>query len=135
MSHTFDTPVHQKHPVLIPTDDRKIIAEHFGVAAGTGNAISVARMVAPPGWSEPRQTPEFQEFTLMCSGRKRVELPDGAIELAAGESLMIPPGVTVRYSNPFSEEAVYWSVCLPAFTPETVHRQEAEEPGGVTDKS
>lgn len=118
-----DSPIHQREPFIVPTDDGKLIAEHFGHAVGTGGAISIARMVAPPHWSEPWQRPEFQEFTLVSRGRKRVELEDRVVELNAGESLMVPPGAAVRYSNPYDEEVEYWAVCVPAFSPDTVHRE------------
>lgn len=114
--------IHQTQPFRVPTDDGKLIEEHFGRAANGDTAVSVARMVAPPGWSEPAQVPEFGEYTLMVSGRKRVELPDGSVELGPGESLFVPPNTRVRYANPFGEPAEYWSVCIPAFSPETVHR-------------
>lgn len=119
-----NTPFHQKNPFLVPTEDGKRIEEHFGRASYGGDRISIAHMIAPPGWSEPAQTPEFSEYTLVSRGRKKVELPDGAIVLNAGESLLVPAGVRVRYSNPFDEETEYWSVCTPAFDPDAVHRED-----------
>lgn len=113
---------HQTAPFRVPTTDGKTIDEHFGRAATSTEDVSVARMVAPPGWSEPAQTPDFGEYTLMVSGRKTVELPDGPITIGPGESLYVAPGTRVRYTNPFDEEAVYWSVCLPAFSPDAAHR-------------
>lgn len=113
---------HQKEPVEIKTVDGKLILEHIGrVATGTSE-ISIAHMVAPPGWSEPQQRPEFDEYTLMVRGRKRIEVNDTIIEISEGESLHVKAGNRVRYSNPFSEEAEYWSVCLPAFSPDIVNR-------------
>ena len=117
--------VHQTEPFRVPTDDGKTIDEHFGLASAGGADISVARMVAPPGWSEPAQTPEFDEYTLMVSGQKRVTVDGATIVLGAGESLLVRSGSTVQYANPFSEDAVYWSVCSPAFSPERVHRDDA----------
>jgi mannose-6-phosphate isomerase-like protein (cupin superfamily) len=117
------TAIHRTKPFIVPTEDGKMIAEHFGHAVGTGGSISIARMVAPPHWSEPWQRPEFQEFTLVSRGKKRVELADRVVDLHAGESLMVPPGAAVRYSNPFEEEVEYWAVCVPAFSPDTVHRE------------
>ncbi|TVR70416.1 MAG: cupin domain-containing protein [Spirochaetaceae bacterium] len=120
-----DSVVHRTAPFRVPTADDKVIEEHFGRAVGGGNALSIAHMVAPPGWSEPAQTPEFGEFTLVSRGRKRVILPDGPVILEAGQSLYVPPGVRVQYSNPFGEETEYWSVCVPAFSPDLVHREES----------
>jgi mannose-6-phosphate isomerase-like protein (cupin superfamily) len=115
-------PFHQTEPIVIPTTDGKRIEEHFGRAATDSSDASIARMVAPPGWSEPAQTPEFDEYTLMVRGKKRIDLPDGPVILSAGESLLVPANTRVQYSNPFSEDAEYWSVCLPAFSPDLVHR-------------
>ena len=114
---------HQTNPVTIPTDDGKLIEEHFGIASRGGSAVSIARMVAPPGWSEPPQTPDFDEYTLVCRGRKQVILPDGPVTLEAGQSLHVAAGVRVQYANPFAEEVEYWSVCIPAFTPDGVNRE------------
>ncbi|HKK48868.1 MAG TPA: hypothetical protein VJ932_07200 [Alkalispirochaeta sp.] len=118
-----DKPFHQTNPVVVPTTDGKTIEEHFGRAATDSSAASVARMVAPAGWAEPAQTPEFDEYTLMVRGKKRIELPDGPITLSAGESLLVPANTRVRYSNPYETDAEYWSVCLPAFSPDLVHRE------------
>ena len=116
--------VHQTSPQIFPTEDGKIILEHFGKVATSTTEISIAHMKAPAGWSEPVQTPEFDEYTLMVSGTKRVVVNGTTIELNAGESLLVRAGSTVQYANPYTEEAVYWSICLPAFSPETAHRVE-----------
>lgn len=116
--------VHQTAPFRVPTGDGKRIDEHFGLASQGGGDLSIARMTAPPGWSEPAQTPEFDEYTLMVSGRKQVEVDGETIVLGPGESLLIPAGTRVRYANPFDAPADYWSVCRPAFSPDTVHREE-----------
>ncbi len=84
--------------------------------------------IAPPGWSEPAQTPDFDEYTLMVRGRKRVEIDGETVEVGEGESLFVPRGAKVRYANPFADEAEYWSVCTPAFTPARVHRETEETP-------
>lgn len=120
---TLSGAFHQTDPFSVPTDDGKLIEEHFGLASTEESAISIARMVAPPGWGEPPQTPEFGEYTLVSRGRKRVTLPDGPVTLTAGESLFVPPGVRVQYANPFEEEVEYWSVCIPAFSLDRVHRE------------
>ncbi|RMG61536.1 MAG: cupin domain-containing protein [Calditrichaeota bacterium] len=80
-------------------------------------------MVAPPGWSEPAQNPQFDEITLMLSGRKRVEVNGETLELHPGEVLVVYRGSRVRYANPFPEPAVYWSICLPAFAPHLAGRE------------
>lgn len=114
--------VHQQTPFVVPTQDGKLIEEHFGLATGAGGQLSIAHMVAPPGWSEPAQTPEFDEYTLVSLGRKQVEANGQVYTLHAGQSIRIPAGTKVRYANPFDEPCEYWSVCLPAFSPDTVHR-------------
>ncbi len=117
-------PLHQTSPFIVPTTDGKLIEEHFGAASLGDVDQSIAHMIAPPGWGEPFQIPEFDEYTLMVRGRKRVEVDGDVIELSAGESLLVPKGSRVRYTNPFQEPAEYWSVCVPAFTPDRVHREE-----------
>lgn len=114
----------QKTPVNIPTDDGKSIMEHFGLASSGNKDFSLAHMIAPPGWAEPAQKPEFDELTIMISGRKKIEIDGDEVTLLPNQSLLVPKGTRVRYSNPFDEPAEYWSVCIPAFSPETVHREE-----------
>ena len=113
----------QSAPLVVPTDDTKVIEEHFGRASQGGDGASIAHMVAPPGWAEPAQVPDFDEYTLMVSGRKLVNVDGEEVELCAGESLLVRRGHRVRYANPFPEPAEYWSVCIPAFSPESVHRE------------
>lgn len=81
-------------------------------------------MVAPPGWSEPHQNPEFDEYTLVSRGKKKFEVDGEEIIVSAGQSILIKKGSRVRYSNPFDEECEYWSVCIPAFSLELVHRED-----------
>lgn len=114
---------HQRNPFIVPTEDGKYIAEHFGRASTQDEQQSIAHMKAPPGWSEPFQCPDFDEYTLVVRGKKRIETPQGIIDLGPGESLFIPRGTRVRYSNPFSQETEYVSLCIPAFSPEGVHRE------------
>lgn len=113
----------QSKPTRIPTPDGKIIEEYFGLASTQSSGCSVAHMVAPPGWSESYQNPEFDEVTIMISGRKIAEVDGEQIELKAGECLLVKKGGRVQYSNPFDKPAEYWSVCIPAFSTETVHRE------------
>jgi mannose-6-phosphate isomerase-like protein (cupin superfamily) len=119
-------------PVLIEGPTRieaagnlpKVIEEFVGrVNSGTGS-VSVARMVSPSGWEEPGQTPEFDEYTVVLKGVLVVEHAGGRIEVGAGQAVHTAPGEWVRYSSPGPEGAEYVAVCLPAFSPDTVHRDE-----------
>ena len=113
----------QANPLVVPTNDGKLIEEHWGNSTGNSN-ISIAHMVAPSGWSEPHQSPDFDEFTLIIKGKKKFEI-DGEIEvLEAGQSILIQKGARVRYSNPFDTECEYIAICLPAFSMELVNREE-----------
>ena len=114
----------QQNPFRVPTTDGKLIEEHIGLASTQTGAYSVAHMVAPPQWSEPHQNPQFDEITIVVRGRKRFEVDGDTIELGAGESLLIKAGARVRYSNPFDAECEYWSICVPAFSMDSVHREE-----------
>lgn len=114
----------QTTPKRIPTDDNKIIEEHFGRASTKTDQFSIAHMIAPPHWEEPYQTPEFNEITIMMTGQKKIEIDGNTIVLKTGESLLVQKGAHVKYSNPFDYPAEYWSVCIPAFSPETVHREK-----------
>lgn len=114
----------QKSPFLVPTTDGKIIKEHFGIPSNQTLEFSLAHMVAPPGWSEPYQTPEFDEVTFIIKGKKQIEVDNQKIILNSGESILIKKGTKVRYSNPFKEEVEYISVCIPAFSIDKVHREE-----------
>jgi len=102
----------------------KVIEEHIGrVSSGTA-AVSIARMQSPAGWLEPGQTPEFDEYTVVIKGMLQVESRDGDIQVHAGQAVIVPKGEWVRYSSPGPEGAEYIAVCLPAFSVETVHRDE-----------
>ena len=105
----------QTAPFRVPTDDGKVIEEHYGRVASKDRAFSVAHMIAPPGWSEPHQNPIFDEITIVVSGKKRVEIDGDTVDLSAGQSILVRKGARVRYSNPFSEKTEYWAVCVPAF--------------------
>jgi ethanolamine utilization protein EutQ (cupin superfamily) len=96
--------------------------EEFVGRVNSGTAVaSVARMTSPAGWVEPGQTPAFDEFTLVLSGTLRVETSAGTLEVKAGQAVIAPKGEWVRYSTP-DEGAEYLAVCVPAFSPDTVHR-------------
>jgi mannose-6-phosphate isomerase-like protein (cupin superfamily) len=105
----------------------KRIEEYIGkVNSGTG-AVSVARMVSPPGWQEPGQRPAFDEYTVVLKGRLQVESEDGTLDIRAGEAIIAHAGQWVRYSTPEPGGAEYIAVCLPAFSPESVHRDDDAE--------
>lgn len=116
--------IKQNNPFRVPTTDGKTIEEHFGLATNNDTHISIAHMIAPAGWSEPFQNPEFDEYTLVSRGKKLFEVDGERVEVSAGESILIKKHSRVRYSNPFGEECEYWSVCIPAFSIDTVNREE-----------
>ena len=100
----------------------KIIEEYVGRVNSGHGAVSVARMRSPEGWEEPGQRPEFEEITVVLAGMIRVEHEAGTIDVRAGQAIVTAPGEWVRYSTPEAGGAEYVAVCLPAFAPETVHR-------------
>lgn len=100
----------------------KLIDEYVGRASTGETRLSVAHMHSPPGWAEPGQRPEFDEFTVVLRGALLVEHDDGSLRVTAGQALHTRPGEWVRYSTPDPDGADYISVCLPAFTPDAVHR-------------
>jgi len=100
----------------------KRIEEFVGLMNSGTKGASVARMTSPSGWVEPGQTPAFDEFTLVLRGTLRVETRDGALEVRAGQAVIAPAGEWVRYSTPHEDGAEYVAVCVPAFSPSTVHR-------------
>jgi len=103
----------------------KQIAEYVGrLNTGTA-ALSIARMVSPRGWEEPGQTPEFDEYTLVLRGLVRVVTRTGVTEVKAGQVFLAAAGGWVRYTTPNEDGAEYIAICLPAFSPQTVHREES----------
>jgi mannose-6-phosphate isomerase-like protein (cupin superfamily) len=102
----------------------KTIREHVGVVNTGEPRLSVAHMTSPRGWAEPGQRPEFDEFTLVLRGMLVVEHDGGRLEVVAGQAVHTRPGEWVRYSTPGPEGADYIAVCLPAFAPDTVHRDD-----------
>jgi mannose-6-phosphate isomerase-like protein (cupin superfamily) len=117
-------------PTLVPSATRveaagtppKLIDEYVGrVNTGT-TQVSVAHMRSPAGWSEPAQTPEFDEYTLVLSGSMLVRHAGGELEVRAGQAVVTSAGEWVQYSTP--DGAEYIAVCLPAFSPDTVHRED-----------
>lgn len=114
----------QTKPFVVPTTDNKLIEEHFGNATINAGDFSFAHMIAPPKWSEPFQTPDFDEVTYIFSGRKKIEVDGDEVILEKNQSIFIKRGVRVRYSNPFDEPCEYVSVCMPAFTIEKANRED-----------
>jgi mannose-6-phosphate isomerase-like protein (cupin superfamily) len=102
----------------------KLIDEYIGRVNSKTSAASVAHMRSPQGWLEPGQTPEFDEFTIVLKGTLRVEHKGGALDVSAGQAVVAHAGEWVRYSTPQEGGAEYIAVCLPAFSMETVHRDE-----------
>jgi mannose-6-phosphate isomerase-like protein (cupin superfamily) len=102
----------------------KVIEEYVGRVNTGEERVSVARMKSPEGWAEPAQRPEFDEYTIVLAGTLRVEHEQGATELEAGQAILVRGGEWVRYSSPAAGGAEYVAVCLPAFSPATVHRED-----------
>src|SRR5262245_24157049 len=102
----------------------KLIDEYIGRVNSATTALSIAHMRSPSGWSEPRQRPEFHEYTIVLKGMLRVEHDQGIIDVQAGQAVIAHPGEAVRYSTPLADGAGYIAVCLPAFSPDTVHRED-----------
>jgi quercetin dioxygenase-like cupin family protein len=98
----------------------KVIEEYVGRVNTREDRLSIARMTSPPGWVEPGQRPAFDELTLVLAGALRIEHEGGVLEVRAGQAVHTRPGEWIRYSTP--EGAEYIAVCLPAFSPDTVHR-------------
>ncbi len=115
-----------KKPTIIKAagNKPKIIEEYIGrVNSGTDD-VSIAKMTSPSGWVEPGQKPDFDEYTVVLKGVLRIETEGEVLDVRAGEAVITHKGEWVRYSTPGNEGAEYIAVCLPAFSPETVHRDE-----------
>lgn len=113
-----------KLPTIIESagNKPKIIREFIGRVNSSTEQVSIAKMTSPSGWEEPGQTPEFDEYTLVLKGMLRVETKDQLFDVNAGQAIMTYAGEWIKYSTPNPEGAEYVAVCLPAFSPETVHR-------------
>ena len=128
----LETWYHGAMPSLIASPTRigavgnkpKIIDEYVGLVNSGHEEVSIARMRSPEGWSEPGQEPEFDEFTVVLSGTLRVEHSGGAMDVCAGQAVIAHSGEWVRYSTPEAGGAEYIAVCVPAFSPATVNRDE-----------
>lgn len=118
------TLIHQPTRIQSAGNKPKLIDEYVGRVNSKTSAASVAHMRSPAGWVEPGQTPEFQEFTIVLKGTLRVQHSQGTLDVHAGQAVIAHPGEWVRYSTPEEGGAEYIAVCLPAFSMETVHRDE-----------
>ncbi len=111
--------------VIKPAGNKpKIIEEFFGRVNSETDAVSIAKMTSPEGWIEPGQTPEFDEYTVVLKGMLRVESKEGVVDVTEGQAVLTPKREWVRYSTPNPGGAEYIAVCLPAFSPDIVHRDE-----------
>jgi len=117
-------PQHIAKPTVIAAagNKPKRIEEFVGRVNSGTSAVSVARMTSPSGWVEPGQTPEFDEYTVVLRGALRVATKSGVVDVGAGEAVIVSAGEWVQYSTPGADGAEYVAVCLPAFAPDTVHR-------------
>lgn len=106
----------------VPVPGGKVIDEYVGRVNSGETGVSVAHMIAPGGWVEPAQQPDFDEFTLVLRGCLRVEHPDGVFDVRAGQAVVTRAGERVRYTTPDPDGAEYVAVCLPAFAPDLAHR-------------
>jgi ethanolamine utilization protein EutQ (cupin superfamily) len=120
------TPKHIKHPSIIKAagNKPKIIEEFIGSVNSGDSAISIAKMTSPAGWIEPGQQPDFDEYTIVLKGMLRVTYREGFMDVNAGEAVHVLKGEWVQYSTPGPDGAQYLAVCLPAFSLESVHRDD-----------
>ena len=105
---------------MIPVPGNKIIEEYVGRVNSRESQVSIARMRSPAGWSEPGQRPDFDEFTVVLNGTLHVQHDKGVLEVKAGQAVVTRKGEWIRYSTP--QGAEYVAICVPAFAPDTVHR-------------
>ena len=102
----------------------KIIEEYFGRVNSKTSEVSIAKMTSPQGWVEPGQKPEFDEYTVVLKGTLQVKTERETIDVKAGTAILTKKGEWIQYSTPDPEGAEYIAVCLPAFSPDTVHRDQ-----------
>jgi mannose-6-phosphate isomerase-like protein (cupin superfamily) len=117
---------HIQKPVVIRAAGTppKQIEEFIGKVASQTSGLSIAKMTSPAGWSESGQTPEFSEYTVVLKGTLRVRLKETELDIVAGQAVIVEAGEWVQYSTPHAGGAEYIAVCMPAFSPETVHRDD-----------
>lgn len=119
-------PIKIEFPTIISAagNKPKIIEEFIGNVNSKTNSVSIARMKSPAGWIEPGQKPEFDEYTVVLKGMLRVTTKNSVIDIEVGQAIIVNKGEWVQYSSPGTDGAEYVAVCLPAFSPATVHRDE-----------
>jgi mannose-6-phosphate isomerase-like protein (cupin superfamily) len=119
-------PTHIENPARIQAAGNmpKIIDEFFGRVNSKTDRLSIAHMRSPAGWLEPGQTPEFEEYTIVIRGKLRVAHQGGSFDVSPGQAVVAHPGEWIQYSTP-DEATEYIAICLPAFSPQTVHRDDA----------
>lgn len=119
-------PTHIKFPTVIKAEGNKPkkIEEFFGRVSSKNTEVSIAKMTSPSGWIEPGQKPEFDEFTVVLKGSLTVKTENATFQINAGEAILVNKSEWIQYSTPGSEGAEYIAVCLPAFSPEIVHRDK-----------
>lgn len=118
--------LHVKSPSEIKAagNKEKIIKEYFGRVNSKTSEVSIALMKSPEGWEEPGQAPDFNEYTLVLKGKLKISTASEEIIVSEGEAIVTNKGEWVKYSSPFAGGAEYIAVCVPAFSPDTVHRDE-----------
>jgi ethanolamine utilization protein EutQ (cupin superfamily) len=109
-------------PSRIPVPGNKLLDEYIGRVNSGDSAVSIAHMRSPSGWTEPGQTPDFDEFTIVLRGSLHVESKDGTLDVQAGQAVIARRGEWVRYSTPGPDGAEYIAVCVPAFELGAAHR-------------
>jgi len=114
--------IHQPKEIKAAGNIPKVIREYIGLVNSKTKDLSIAHMISPQGWEEPGQTPEFEEYTVVLKGTLLVSTKDKRFDVKAGQAFMAHKGEWVKYSSPQQGGAEYIAVCLPAFSPETVHR-------------
>lgn len=119
-------PIVIKSPTIIEAagNKPKIIEEYFGRVNSKTEAVSIAKMTSPQGWIEPGQRPEFDEYTVVIKGTLQVKTEKEVIDVKAGSAILTKKGEWIQYSTPYERTVEYIAVCLPAFSPETVKRDE-----------
>jgi len=119
-------PIVIKSPTIIEAagNKPKIIEEYFGRVNSKTEAVSIAKMTSPQGWIEPGQRPEFDEYTVVLKGTLQVKTEKEVIDVKAGSAILTKKGEWIQYSTPYEGTVEYVAVCLPAFSPETVRRDE-----------
>lgn len=119
-------PIKIENPAIIESagNKPKIIKEYIGLVNSQTSELSIARMVSPSGWVEPGQQPDFAEYTIVLKGMLRVTTEKEQLDIHAGEAVIVKAYEWVQYSTPNDEGAEYIAVCMPAFSPDTVHRDE-----------